>query len=278
MNTPLASNRVSLRDRINMYTVAARQAILEQLQYRLANMLFMVHLLIEPVIYLVVWTTIANAQGGSVGGYTAAQFAGYYIIWTLVRQFNLSLGPQSFSWRIKEGRLAAELLRPVHPILVDIGYYLGYKVTATMYWLPVGALLWLVFRPEIQPVLWQVAAFPLALMLAFFIRFALLWLLGLVCFWTERVDALFELYFTLELLLSGRLVPLEIMPHWAQSIANFAPFQWTFYFPIEILLGRTGVNEFLRGFGTQILWVVICYGLVLLVWKRAVKHFTAVGG
>ncbi len=270
--------RAALRDRINMYVVAARQSVIEQLQYRLANMLFMVHLLIEPVIYLVVWSTVANSQGGQVGGYTAAQFAGYYIIWTLVRQFNLSLGPQSFTWRIKEGRLAAELLRPVHPILVDIGYYLGYKVTSTIYWLPAGFLLWLVFKPEIHPLLWQVAAFPLALILAFFIRFAMLWLLGLVCFWTERIDALFELYFTLELLFSGRLVPLEVMPTWAQHLASYMPFQWTFYFPIEVLLGRTSANQFVTGTLTQFLWVAICYGLVLLVWKQAVKHFTAVGG
>ena len=268
----------TLRDRINMYAVAGRQAVIEQLQYRLANMLFMIHLLIEPVIYLVVWTTVANAQGGQVGGYTAAQFAGYYIIWTLVRQFNLALGPQSFSWRIKEGRLAAELLRPVHPLQVDLGYYLGFKIPQTLYWLPVGFLLWLIFKPEIHPVLWQVLSFPLALMLAFLIRFSLLWLLGLVCFWTERIDALFELYFTLELLLSGRLVPLEIMPVWAQQLANYMPFQWTFYFPIEVLLGRTGVKQFLTGTATQVLWVAICYGVVLLVWKRAVKHFTAVGG
>jgi ABC-2 type transport system permease protein len=266
-----------LRDRINMYAVAARQAVIEQLQYRLANMLFMVHLLIEPVIYLVVWSTVANAQGGVVGGYTAAQFAGYYIIWTLVRQFNLSLGPQSFTWRIKEGRLAAELLRPVHPLLVDVGYYLGYKIPATLYWLPVGILLWFVFKPEISPQLWQIAVFPVVLMLAFFVRFFFMWILGLICFWTERIDALFEFYFTLELLFSGRLVPLEIMPTWAQHVANFMPFQWTFYFPIEVLLGRVSPHDFAIGLGTQLLWVVLGYSFIQIVWKQAVKHFTAVG-
>lgn len=264
-------------DRIKMYAVAGRQAIIEQLQYRLANMMFMVHILIEPVIYLVVWTTVAESQGGAVGGYTAAQFAGYYIIWTLVRQFNLSMGPHSFNWRIKEGRLAAELLRPVHPLQVDIGYYLGYKVPQVLYWLPMGVLLWLLFRPEVNPELWQILAFPVALMLAFFVRFLFMWVLGLVCFWTERVDAIFELYFVLELLFSGRLVPLSVMPAWAQNVANFMPFQWTFYFPIEVLLGRVEPQALLWGFATQLAWIAGGYLFIMVVWKQAIKHFTAVG-
>ncbi|MCW5876346.1 MAG: ABC-2 family transporter protein [Anaerolineales bacterium] len=269
-NTPL-------RDRIAMYAVAARQAIIEQLQYRLANLLFMVHVLMEPVIYLVVWTTVSDAQGGQVGGYTTAQFAGYYIIWTLVRQFNLTLGPYSFNWRIRNGRLAAELLRPVHPIQVDLGYYLGYKVPQVIYWLPMGALLWLFFKPEISPELWQMLAFPVVLMMAFFVRFLFMWLLGLICFWTERIDALFELYFVSELLFSGRLVPLTIMPEWTQQVAAFLPFQWTFYFPIEVLLGRVSPADFGAGVLTQLAWIVGGYTLVMLVWKQAIKRFTAVG-
>ena len=61
--------------------------------------------------------------------------------------------------------------------------------------------------------------------------------LGLVTFWTTRVGALFSLYIVLELLLSGRLVPLTLMPDWVQTLAWLLPFRWTFYFPIETLVG-----------------------------------------
>lgn len=267
-----------IRDRFDMYRISAVTAVIEQLQYRLANMMFMVHVLIEPVIYLVVWSTVAESQGGSVGGYTAAQFAGYYIVWTLVRQFNLTLGPYNFNWRIKEGRLAAELLRPVHPVQVDLGYYLGFKIPQTLYWLPMGALLWFIFKPEINPELWQALVFPLVLVMAFLVRFAFMWVLGLICFWTEKVDAIFELYFASELLFSGRLVPLEIMPQWAQTVAGYMPFQWTFYFPIEVLLGRVGRAEFLPMLLTQALWIAAGFIAIHVVWKYAIKRFTAVGG
>ncbi|MCW5873524.1 MAG: ABC-2 family transporter protein [Anaerolineales bacterium] len=262
---------------LRIYTAAGRMAVMEQLQYRAANLMFMVHLVIEPVIYLVVWSAVAEAQGGQVAGYTAAQFAGYYMVWTLVRQFNLSLSPNSFHWRIKEGRLAGELLRPIHPIQTDFGYWLGFKVPQTLYWLPVAALLWLAFRPELSPEPWHVLAFPVALMLAFLLRFLLLWGLGLVCFWTERVDGVFESYFAAELIFSGRLVPLEVMPAWVQNAAAWLPFQWTFYFPIESLLGRMSASQFVSGALTQAAWVAGIFLLLQLLWKQAVQHFTAVG-
>ena len=59
----------------------------------------------------------------------------------------------------------------------------------------------------------------------------------MITFWTTRVSAIFELFIAAELLLSGRLVPLPLMPDWAQDIAAFLPFQWSFYFPIESLVG-----------------------------------------
>lgn len=262
---------------LQVYAVGARIAMLERLQYPLASLMFMVNVLIEPIIYLVVWSSATAAQGGAVGGYTAGQFAGYYIIWTFVRQFNLAVGPDSFNWRIKNGSLAGELLRPIHPIDIDLGWNLGFKVMQVVYWIPIGVILWLMFKPEVNPQGWQLLSFPIVLMLAAYVRFFVMWLVGLICFWTERIDSLIELYFAAELLFSGRLVPLEIMPVWAQRVAGYLPFQWTFYFPIELLLGRVTMNEFWMGVLAQVAWILAAYVGIRLVWVRAVRRFTAVG-
>ncbi len=69
----------------------------------------------------------------------------------------------------------------------------------------------------------------------------------MLCFWTTRGAAIFDLYMTVELLLSGRLVPLPLMPDWVQEIARFLPFQWAFYFPIESLVGDLTNAELVRG-------------------------------
>ena len=59
-----------MRRYIDYYLTSMKVAILSQIQYRVANYFYMIGMITEPVIYLVVWSTIAEQQGGSVGGYT----------------------------------------------------------------------------------------------------------------------------------------------------------------------------------------------------------------
>ena len=77
-----------MRRYIDFYLASMKISILEQIQYSVANYFYMIGMITEPVIYLVVWTTIARQQGGTAGGYTVGAFAAYYIIWTLVRNMN----------------------------------------------------------------------------------------------------------------------------------------------------------------------------------------------
>lgn len=104
------------------------------------------------------------------------------------------------------------------------------------------------------------------------------WILGMVTFWTTRVGTIFELFITAELLLSGRLVPLSLMPDWAQNLANVLPFKWTFGFPIEALVARLPESELLGGLAMQALWIAIGAIGVRLVWPFAVRRYSAVSG
>jgi ABC-2 type transport system permease protein len=106
----------------------------------------------------------------------------------------------------------------------------------------------------------------------------LLWALGLVTFWTTRVGAIFDVFFTVELLVSGRLVPLSLMPPWVRDVAAWLPFQWAFQFPIETLIGRLSHEAILRGLAMQALWTLIGVGILAVVWPMAVKRYSAVGG
>ena len=99
----------------------------------------------------------------------------------------------------------------------------------------------------------------------------------MITFWTTRVSAIYEILFAAELVLSGRLVPMSLMPVWVQQVANFLPFQWTFGFPIESLVGGLTVQEQFSGLGMQLIWIVIGVIAVRALWKKGIKQFTAVG-
>ena len=262
---------------LDFYLQTMKTAILSWFQYRVGQYFYMIGMIAEPVIYLVVWSTVARAQGGSIGGYTAGSFAAYYIVWTLVRNINIVFTPYGWETRIQRGELSAMLLRPLHPIHYDLAFFAGSKVVVIIMWLPIAILLALLFHPTFYITPLGILVFFFAIWGAYLIRSMLLWLLGMVTFWTTRVSAIYELYFALELLLSGRLVPLSLMPPWVQNIANFLPFQWTFGFPIEALIGQLSPQQLFLGLGMQVFWIVAGFLLVRLVWHFGIRHFSSVG-
>jgi len=262
----------------DFYVTLTKIAVLTQFQYPVANYFYMIGMIAEPVIYLVVWSAVANAQGGQVGGYTPGQFAGYYIVWTLVRNMNIVFTPFGWERRIRQGQLAGELMRPIHPLHGDVAYFIGWKIVVIVLWLPLAAFLAWVFRPDFQPTLLGAVVFGIAIWGAYLIRTMLLSLLGMITFWTTRVNAIYEMYFALELLLSGRLVPLALMPDWVQTITTYLPFRYAFGFPIEALVGNLSTPELLAGLGMQLFWILAGIGLVNIVWQFAIRKFSSVGG
>lgn len=267
-----------LRAYVRLYGALVRTSIAGQFQYRTANYLYMIGMVAEPVVYLVVWQTIARAQGGEVGGYTAGTFAAYYIVWTLVRNMNIVFTPFGWEQRIREGQLSAQLVRPIHPIHYDIGYFAGWKVVVIVLWIPIAAGLALVFRPTLDPSPWQVVGFFGAIWGAYLIRTMFLWLLGMITFFTTRVTAMFEAFFAAELLLSGRLIPMALMPGWTRTLAAFLPFESTFGFPITALVGPITGRELAIGLLRQVMWIAIGAIGIRYAWRGTVKHYTAVNG
>ena len=266
-----------VRAMADFYLTTMRTQVQTQFQYRAATYMYLVGMVAEPVIYLVVWTTIAKQQGGFIQGISVGEFAAYYIVWTLVRNMNIVFTPYGWEWRIREGELSAALLRPLHPIHYDIAQFAGGKLIWVVLYLPIAAGLTLIFDPALSVTALEVGVFFVAIWGAYLIRTMLLWLLGMVTFWTTRGSAIFETYIMAELLLSGRLVPLPLMPEWSQSLAGFLPFQWAFYFPIQTLVGELSAAELFGGLGMQVLWIAVGSFLVWICFRASVSRYTAVG-
>jgi ABC-2 type transport system permease protein len=265
------------RSLLDFYLTTMRTAVAAQLQYRVTNYFYMLGMIAEPVVYLVVWTTIARQQGGSVNGITTGEFAAYYIVWTLVRNMNIVFGAPFWEFRIREGRLAGDLIKPMNILHYDLAYFAGWKFVVVAMWVPIAVGLSAVFHPALHPSALQIVVFICAIWGAYLVRSMFQGTIGMLNFWTTRGAAVFDLYMATEMLLSGRLVPLQLMPGWVQTLANFLPFKWTFGYPIESLVGHMSTRSLLLGLAAQALWIGIGLLLFRVAWSAAIKRFSSVG-
>jgi ABC-2 type transport system permease protein len=261
----------------SIYWSYLKTALALQFQYRVAMSIYMISRLLEPTVYLVIWTTVADARGGNVGGYTPADFAAYYIVLMLVNQFTFTWIMHEYEFRIRSGNLSAVLLKPIHPIHSDLADNIGYKVLTSVIIFPAAGFLYWLFDPAFQSSLTLLGLFTVSMILAYLLRFLLEWSLALIAFWTTRTEAFNQMYFLLGLFLSGRIAPLDLLPQWLRAIADVLPFKWAIAFPVELVLGRLSTGEIASGLMTQAVWLAI--GLVLhrVVWWRGVKKYSAVG-
>ena len=260
-----------------IYRAQCKVAFLQQWQYRTSAVLWLVGMILEPVIYLVIWSTVAKSSGGEVDGYTIGNFAAYFIVLLLVNHLTDNWVYYEFQERVRQGLLSPLLLRPVHPIHADIAQNLANKVLMLVVMLPTAGVLALVFHPmaHITP-LTLLAFFP-ALALAIAIRFLVEWMLGLAAFWTTQMGAVIQMYYVALFFLSGQMGPIALYPAPVQTLALLLPFHWMLAFPVEMLLGRLTLQQIVLGFGAQGIWLGLSIGLLIVIWRSGLRRYTAVG-
>jgi ABC-2 type transport system permease protein len=250
----------------------------EQWQYRANLVMYLLYWLVSPVVYLAVWTTIARTNG-NVGGLTVNDFVTYYMTLLIVDQLTSEITIHLLAYKIQDGTLSGELIRPIHPILTNtLMNNLAFKALTMMALAPVWIVLWFLFRPDYSAVSLQniLLAVP-AILLGFAVNFLLGAALTCIAFWTTRVFSLSEFYWALATLFSGQFVPLQLMPQLIQQIAGYLPFALFKYLPIQILLGRMSNAEILHAYASGIIWLIVAILLFNWIWRAGVKQFSAVG-
>jgi len=260
-----------------IYYVQLKTSLAVQFQYRAATIIWMIGRVVEPLIYLVVWTTVAEARGGEVGGFGPGDFSAYFIILMLVNQMTFTWIMWEYDYIIRTGALSFKLLRPIHPIHADIADNLAYKILTLAVIIPVALLLAWIFPPTFNLQLWALAAAIPALCLAFLVRFLLEWALAMSAFWTTRINAINQTYYMIMLFMSGQFAPLSLLPEPLQWLAAILPFRWLIAFPVELILGRLDGRQALIGFAAQLIWLMIALAVLAIAWRAGVKRYSAVG-
>jgi len=255
----------------------------DALAYRGTFMLEIVFTFIPLVTSLLLWSAIYRSGGSglAIAGFDLNQMLSYYIVMNILR---LAAFVEDVQWsvtqQIKDGQLNAYLMRPVNYILFQWDLRMASVVFGTFLTLLPAAVLAVAARHilVVPATGWQWAAFGLSAFMGIQIGFLLSMAVGLSAFWVLETSAFQQAVFPIQMVLSGSMFPLELIPRKAFAVLQVLPWTYQSYFPMQVYLGRLDYLATLRGLGIQALWILVLGGLCGLMWKRGVRKYGAVGG
>lgn len=222
----------------------------------------------------------AGAAGGRAAGYDAEQLATF--VW--VGQGLLTVvslwGWTELADRIRSGDVAADLLRPVHPVIGYLAPDLGRAAHAMIFrFLPpltVGALFFDLYAPSRW---FTVPLFALSVLLAVIGSFGLRFLVNATAYWLHDARGPITLWVLSAGVLAGLYFPLRFLPDWlAVTLWVGTPFPGLLQTPADVLVERDPAPVQAALVALQALWAAALLGLAAVVQRRAEKRLVAQGG
>lgn len=244
-------------------------------QYRAEMIIWSIWGIVHPLVALAVWS--AAAHGRSIAGFDRAGFAAYFLVLMIFSQLTMSWDAFEFSWYVQTGRLSPKLLRPFHPVHEAVAYNISYKAMMLFLLVPFWLLMLWALQPQAATRWWHVALAVPTLLLAAAIRFIWNYCIAMLSFWTTKVDAFNQLYWSFDFFLGGRIAPLAIMPAFIQTASKVTPFRSMTVFPVELVLGLLDGRQIVEGILAQLVWLTIGYAIFRLLWRAGIKQYSAVG-
>lgn len=229
-----------------------------------------------PLVMLALWSAVAHEA--PFGRWGQEEFIAYYLGALIVRTLTGCWVVWELNHEIRTGSLSLRLLRPIHPFVAYFGEHVAQVPLRGLMALPIAGILLATLpggRFATDPLV--LALFPLAIAGAWGITFLSMCLLGSLGMLMERSIAVFEVWLGLFAVLSGYLVPLELMPSWLSSAAAWLPFRYQLGFPVELLIGALPREAVLRGLLVQWGMVALLLPAALGVWRAGLRRFEAFG-
>jgi ABC-2 type transport system permease protein len=262
---------------LRKYAALIRTCWALSLEYRAEGFIWLMTNLLS-VIMMAVWLSIS--RDGPVNGFAGSDFVAYFMVGLVVRQLTGAWSAWTLSSDIREGRLSSQLLRPIHPIHMEIANNWSEKAMRLTILLPIVALVFVAMpgaRAALSFTPCSALAFAVSVVLAWAIYFLADYATGILAFWTSQALAFTQVLWSLKLMLSGIIAPLQMFPPAAQAVLQWLPFRYMLAFSNEIALGLLDGPQIALGLAVQLGWVAALWILVAVLWRRGLRAYSSVG-
>jgi len=241
---------------------------------------------IDPVVMLFVYTALyASAApepgGGEVelGGWTYPEILRYVAGLLVVRKLVFGNRSLELSNEIFEGRVTKYLVMPFRYFTLAQARF----VQATALQVVIASAIWVIgfaaFGDRwLVPVSAASALGALTLtLLGSYCCFLVYFIVHSLAFWLDVVWSLLVMAAFVILFFGGGTIPVSQMPApVAEGLSLLFPY-WTISAPIELMLGRLGGADFLRGLAIVVPQLVALELLRRTVWRRGLARYVGAG-
>jgi len=268
-----------LKRRIDICCAVAFVTFKEWGAYRTHSM---VSIFVGPVYFIVqyfIWTAVYG-DAGTINGIELSQMIRYFGAVALIGYLTMDFADWNLSMLIRTGKFLTFALRPLNHRFFAFSQKVGHRILGfVIEFIPCILIFTLLFKIDMRPAHlgWTILSIMLAYLMFFFVNYCI----GLASFWVVQSQGIRSVYALLNSVFSGMLIPLVFFPKSLQMIQFFLPFQYTSYVPAMVFLRQYSLGDVHLSIpaivGIQAVAVLVVYFISELLYKAAMKQFTAVG-
>jgi len=232
---------------------------------------------VTSLIEVTLWFALFKGAGtASINGFGLEAYLAY-AIWAAFMARLTSSWMYEFRMieEIDSGSINALLTRPMSFFEYYMSQFMGYKCVTTLISLTIPVAACLIF--DLQVVWARVIP---AVLLAIYYLLVVQTISFIVATFAFDLNRMHSLTVAKNLglwLLSGELLPLDLLPETAKNILTWLPFANAVYIPVGYLTGRFGEDLFYRGWLTTTIGLFVFGILAFLSWRRGVAKYAGTG-
>jgi len=256
----------------------ARVGFLNMLAFRARYYVGVLTYLFNVAVYYFIWRAVF-VHAPSVAGMRLGDMITYVAVGWTIRSFYFNEIDRDLATQVQEGRLAMNLIRPVNFQIVMVADAAGQSAfRATLFTVPIGIVLALVFRVQPPHSALGGVLFLLSAALSFFLVAAINFLVGLIAIRTKSIQGILRAKYLIVELLSGLLIPTTLFPEPIRSILLVSPFPHISFTPAGLYLGTLAGWSAARALALQVSWTAALLLWGQLEWRRSRDRITIQGG
>lgn len=289
---------------INKYSAFTSNALKEKYAYRFKAIMWSLSTLFNMLVQYFLWKSIYEEVNGSFMGVAKNNYLIYISFGVVFYNITSCMENMNIAEDIKSGNISMNLTKPLSYKAMVLFRHIGSKAGEAIGLVPLIIVAFLLTDNISTLNGIQLVYFVISTFLAFFLVFSFSYIIGLVTFWTTNYWGVQFFTNTIMGLCSGQLVAINFYKELGKGAMDFSgklafiqssgfttffrvlgdiayclPFQSMYYTPMSILSGMISKpSEVLFHLGLQVFWLVVLNGIIAIMWNRAQKKITILGG